>query len=76
MKNKKVLILFALSALVWGLENGYIDREQYDSSIEKLPEIVEKNKNEMDEYLVQTLVESRYETATSVVWVYGCADKT
>lgn len=32
--------------------------------------------NEADEYLSQLIVQNRYITATRVVWVYGCADKS
>jgi len=32
--------------------------------------------NEADEYLSQLIVQNRYTTATRIVWVYGCADKS
>lgn len=49
-------------------------------SSDSIPTISEETQqqilNEADEYLTQLIVQNRYTTATRIVWVYGCADKS
>ena len=65
---------FIIGTLTVAAEKGTISHLALEE------EAISKHSLEMaetlDGYLMQTLVESRYQSATSVVWVYGCADKT
>lgn len=75
--DKKVSILattFISSLLMTNLSSFATAKEMVkDSNIRVL---TEKTYDIADEFLIQLLVQGRYTTASSVVWVYGCADKT
>lgn len=42
----------------------------------RIEDIKNQIAKEADEYLSQLIVQERYITATRIVWVYGCADKS
>lgn len=79
--NKESKKAIMISTFVAGmlLSNKYIQNINFDEVDKLKDEVISKVKGayqDIDNYLVQALVESRYQTATSIVWVYGCSDRT
>ena len=81
MKKNKVATLvllstFASSSLILHLNKTEANKFNINSIKEKIEATSEKIYDEVNNYFVQLLVQSRYAVTTDVVWVYGCSDKT
>lgn len=75
-RNELILLSVMLSAISLGVETGRISQNWLEKTDTEINSHSKDLFTAIDEYFLQAIVESRYITATSVVWVYGCADKT
>ena len=80
MESNKIAVILALAAYTTGtilqLGNSTIENSSTETINYNIEAASEQVYDDVDNFLVQLLIQSRYNTATSVVWVYGCADKT
>ena len=75
-KENFIFLSFLLGAVSLAAEKGIINEKWTDAASGDIQKFAEKIYPDADDYLLQAIVESRYISATSVVWVYGCADKS
>lgn len=76
MNNYKKLMALYITSVICSPMIPAIMQETSIPSSESINITINNIIDDVDSYFMQVLVESRYQTATSVVWVYGCSDKT
>lgn len=81
MDKKKIaaslmLTAFATNSIVVGVEVLNGANEELTLIKTEVSRVALNIYDEIDKFLMQQLVHSRYQTATTVVWVYGCSDKS
>ncbi len=72
--KKKNLVAVAFVTAVLGIMLGEVSEGREEQK--RIEDIKNQIAKEADEYLSQLIVQERYITATRIVWVYGCADKS